>query len=151
MAYTKDALKGKFIPTRPEKYVGNVSTITYRSSYELKFMKWCDLSDSVLKWGSEEVVIPYQSPVDGRLHRYFVDFFIKVRTKLGEEKKYLIEVKPYRFTQKPTQGKRKSARFLEEVVQYSVNQAKWQAARQFAKQVDAEFTIITEYDLGIAK
>lgn len=149
MVYSKDVQKSRFVPKNPHKYVGDVTKIICRSSYERKFCIWCDMSENVLQWGSEEIVVPYQSPLDHRAHRYFVDFFIKVRTKSGAVKRHLIEVKPLRFTLPPVQGKRKSKRFLEEVMQYGVNQAKWKAARQFAKQIGAEFSIITEHDLGI--
>lgn len=150
MAYTKDAYKGKFIPQNPTKYVGDVSQIIYRSSYELRFMKWCDLNSSVLEWGSEEVVIPYLSPVDNKIHRYFVDFFVKVKTKHGGIKKYLVEVKPFRFTQEPKQQKRKTKQFMEEVVQWAVNNAKWKAAQEVALDNQMEFILVTEKDLGLA-
>lgn len=147
MPYTKDTYKGKFVPTHPQKYRGDLQQIIYRSSYELKFMKWCDLNQNVLEWGSEEVVIPYISPKDLQSHRYFVDFFIKIRTKDGQIKKYLIEVKPYRFTQEPVPPKRKTKNFLNEVIQWSINTAKWKAARTFASNMGWEFLLITEKDL----
>lgn len=150
MAYTKDTYKGKFTPQRPEKYVGDATNIIYRSSYELRFMKWCDTNDSILKWNSEEIVVPYISPVDNRPHRYFVDFTIQVKTKGGEVKTYLIEVKPFKFTQEPQPPKRRTKQFLQEVMQWGVNQAKWHAAKQFAKSRGWEFMLITERDLGLA-
>lgn len=149
MAYTKDTYKGRYTPINPNKYVGDYTKIIYRSSYEIRFMKWCDLNDNVLQWGSEEIVIPYRSPVDGNFHRYFVDFFIKIRTKTGEVKRYLIEVKPFRFTQEPIIPQRKTKRFINEVYQWAVNNAKWDAARAVAKQNGWEFMLITEKDLGL--
>lgn len=149
MAYTKDTYKGKFVAQNPEKYVGDSTNIIYRSSYELRFMKWCDMNKSILKWNSEEVIVPYMSPVDNKMHRYFVDFIVQVRTKSGDLKTYMIEVKPYRFTQEPQAPKRRTRQFLNEVVQYQVNQAKWKAARQFASSRGWEFMLITEKDLGI--
>ena len=151
MAYTKDTYKGKFTPTTPAKYVGDSSNIIYRSSYELRFMKWCDLNDSIICWNSEEIVVPYISPVDNKLHRYFVDFTIKIKTKTGEIKVYLIEVKPFKFTQEPQPPKRRSRQFLNEVMQWGVNQAKWKAASAFAKQQGWEFMLVTERDLGLTK
>lgn len=147
MVYTKDTYKGKFSPTRPEKYLGDATNIVYRSSYELRFMKWCDTNNSVLRWASEEIVIPYVSPIDRMIHRYFVDFFIEVETKTGK-KKYLIEVKPFRFTQPPTIPKKKTQRFLSEVKQWGVNNAKWEAAKKYAKNYGWEFMLVTEKDLG---
>jgi hypothetical protein len=76
MTYTKDSYKGRFVPKNPQKYIGNSGNIIYRSSYEAQFMKWCDVNNSILHWASEEIVVPYVSPVDGHIHRYFVDFFI---------------------------------------------------------------------------
>lgn len=147
MAYTKDTYKGKFIPTKPHKYIGDPTQIVYRSSYELKFMKWCDMNVSVKRWASEEIVIPYLSPMDNLLHRYFVDFFIEVETKDGKIKKYLVEVKPYRYTQPPVIPQRKTQRFISEVKQWGVNNAKWDAAKRYAAQRGWEFMLITEKDL----
>lgn len=149
MAYTKDTYRGIFAPRNPRKYLGDVTNIVYRSSYELRFMNWCDLNDNVLQWGSEEVVIPYVSPMDNKIHRYFVDFFIKIRNKHGAIKKYLIEVKPYRFTQEPVVPQRKTKRFITEVYQWAVNNAKWDAARTVADRNGWSFMLITEKDLGL--
>lgn len=151
MAYTKDAYRGMYQPKNPHKYAGDSTKIVYRSSYEIRFMKWCDFNDGVLQWGSEEVIVPYVSPVDNKTHRYFVDFFVKIRTKEGIIKKYLIEVKPFRFTQEPTIPKRKTKGFISEVMQWSVNNAKWDAARVLASSMGWEFMLITEKDLGLMK
>lgn len=151
MTYTKDTYRGTYIPKHPKKYLGDLTKIVYRSSYELRFMKWCDLNDSVLQWGSEEVVIPYRSPMDNKMHRYFVDFFIKIKNRHGQIKKYLIEVKPWRFTQEPSIPKRKTHRFISEVKQWAVNNAKWDAAKEVAKTYGWEFMLITEKDLGLMK
>jgi hypothetical protein len=90
MAYSKDTYKGRFVSTNPQKYVGDSTNIVYRSSYELKFMKWCDMNSSVKRWASEEIVIPYISPIDGKKHRYFPDFLIEIRTKDNIIQKILI-------------------------------------------------------------
>ena len=82
--------QGKFSPKNYKKYKGDPTNIIYRSSWELTFMKYCDSNPNVLEWGSEEIVIPYKSPLDNRYHRYFVDFYIKVKEKTGVVKKYLI-------------------------------------------------------------
>ena len=148
MTYSKQVYSGKFIPRNPKKYKGNVTNIIYRSSYELKFMNWCDISDSVLQWGSEEVVIPYISPLDKKIHRYFVDFFVKVNGKKGI-RYCLVEVKPHRFTQEPKVPKRKTKKFLNEVKQWGVNLSKWEAAKEFCLDRNWEFMIITEKELGI--
>lgn len=149
MPYSKDVYKGKFTPKNPQKYIGDVSNIVYRSSYELKFMKWCDLNSSILQWNSEEIIVPYLNPLDKKIHRYFVDFAIKVKTKHGEIKKYLIEVKPFRFTHPPQVGKRKTKQYLQEIMQWEVNQQKWKFASAYAQDQGWEFMVLTEKDLGI--
>ena len=145
MVYAKEIYKGKFIPRNPSKYLGDPTSIVYRSSYELKFMNWCDLNSSIIGWNSEEIAIPYRSPIDNKVHRYMVDFYIEVDNK----KKYLVEVKPERFTKPPNTQKRKTKRYLQEVAQYGVNEAKWKSAKDFCKKQNMEFMIITEKDLGI--
>ena len=148
MVYAKEIYKGKFIPRNPTKYLGDFNSIVYRSSYELKFMNWCDLSSSISGWVSEEVAIPYRSPLDNKVHRYYPDFYIEV-VEANTIKKYLIEVKPDRFTKPPRPGKRKTKRFLQEVAQYGVNEAKWKHAKDFCKAQGIEFRIVTEKELGI--
>ena len=114
-------------------------------------MKWCDDSKSVIEWGSETVVVPYISPIDKKVHKYFVDFFIKVRTNSNTIEKYLVEIKPERFTRPPEIPERKTKRFIDEVFQYGVNDAKWKAAFEFCKDRNMKFIILTEKDLGIKK
>ena len=148
MTYTK-TYKGKFRVDNPGKYKGDISNIVYRSLWELRFMKWCDNNQSVEEWGSETVIVPYISPIDRKAHRYFVDFYVKVRNKNGTLQKYLIEIKPERFTKPPAIPKKKTKRFIDEVFQYSVNDAKWKAAFEFCKDRNMKFIILTEKDLGI--
>jgi|TARA_B110000977_G_scaffold131364_1_gene167390 hypothetical protein len=145
MTYTKNLHRGRFNPKNPEKYRGDVTAIVYRSGYEVKFMNWCDKNSDVTEWNSEEVVVPYRSPMDNKVHRYFIDFYIKVNGK-----QYLIEVKPDRFTRAPVIPKRKTKRFLNEVAQFAVNEAKWKSAREFCADRNLEFKIITEKELGIS-
>lgn len=128
----------------PEKYVGDPTNIVMRSSWETRFAIWCDKNPQILKWSSEETIIPYMSPVDGKPHRYFVDF--KIQTV--NNKTYLVEIKPKKETE-PPQGKKKTKRFLQEATTYLVNQAKWESAKRFAKTRGWEFIVITEYELGI--
>ena len=128
MVYAKEIYKGKFIPRNPIKYLGDLKSIVYRSSYELKFMNWCDLNESVKGWASEEVAIPYRNPLDNKVHRYMVDFYIQV-----DKKKYLVEVKPERFTKPPDTQKRKTKRYLQEVAQYGVNEANGKVLKTFVK------------------
>ena len=144
-----NTLKGRYIPRNIRKYRGDYKNIIYRSSWELKFMKYCDLNDSILEWGSEEVVIPYRSPLDNRIHRYFVDFYIKVEDMSGQIKKYLIEVKPKKQTKPPAKPKRQTKRYISEVTEYAKNQAKWKAATEFCEDREWNFMIITEDELKV--
>lgn len=148
MLYTK-TYKGKFKPKNPKKYRGDVNNIVYRSLWELRFMKWCDNNLSVEEWGSETIIVPYLSPLDKKVHRYFVDFYIKVKNKTGTLQKYLIEIKPERFTKPPEIPQKKTKRFIDEVFQYSVNEAKWKAAFEFCQDRNMKFVVLTEKDLGL--
>lgn len=147
----KGTYKGFFRAANPSKYRGDLQQIVYRSSWELKFMKWCDTNSSILEWGSEITVIPYKSPVDNKIHRYFVDFFIKVKTKDGIIKKYLVEIKPEKFTRPPTIPQKQTKKFIQEVFQYGVNQAKWKRANEFCEERGWKFLVLTEKDLGIVR
>lgn len=141
--------KGKFTPKFPEKYVGDPTNIIYRSSWELKFMNWCDMSSSVLRYSSEETIIPYRCPTDNRLHRYFVDFKIDVRSRDGSVKTYLVEVKPAGQTKPPVYPGKRTKRYLTEALTFMKNQAKWEAAERYCKDRGWDFKIITEHELGI--
>ena len=145
----KETYKGRYRVLNPKKYKGDINEIVYRSSWELKFMKWCDVNQSILEWGSETVVIPYRSPVDNKIHRYFVDFYIKVSEKDGNIKKYLIEIKPEKFTKPPEIPEKKNKRFIQEVFNYGVNQSKWKQANEFCEDRGWKFLVLTEKDLGI--
>ena len=142
--------QGRFHPQNPEKYKGDVQNIIYRSSWELKFMQWCDRNPNVIEYASEEFCIPYLSPIDGRVHRYFPDFIMKVKEQSGEIKKYIIEIKPKRQTVPPVQtSKKRNKTFINEVKTYVVNEAKWKAAEEWCKDHLLEFMVITEDQLGI--
>ena len=141
--------QGRFHPQNTQKYKGNVNNIIYRSSWELKFMKWCDLSENILEYGSEEFWIPYLSPVDNRVHRYFPDFIIKVKENSGQIKTYIVEVKPEKQTVPPKQRSRVTKSYLYEAQTYAVNQAKWEAAKEWCADRMLNFMIITEKELGI--
>lgn len=141
--------KGKFKPRHPEKYVGDHTNIIYRSSWELKFMNWCDSTSSILKWVSEETIIPYRCATDNRLHRYFVDFKIQVSSRDGINKTYLVEVKPDGQTRPPVYPGRNTKRYITESLTFMKNQSKWEAAVKYCKDRNWEFKIITEKDLGI--
>ena len=143
------AYKGKYRPTHPSKYRGNPTNIIYRSLWELKFMKYCDSNSNILEWGSEEVIVPYRSPIDNRYHRYFPDFYIKVRENNGQIKKYVIEIKPKKQCIEPKVQKIKTKSYIREVCEYAKNQAKWEAATEYCKDRKLEFKVLTENELGI--
>jgi len=149
--YSTKTYKGRYTVDNPSKYAGDPTRVIYRSLWELKFMKWCDTNDSVLEWGSEEYIIPYLSPVDKRIHRYFVDFYVKIRDKTGKTQKYLIEIKPSKFTRPPTKPDRVTKRYVEEVMTWGVNQSKWKNATEFCEDRGWKFQIITETELGLDK
>src|ERR1017187_6175587 len=149
MTYNKNALKGKWKPKNKQKYSGNISNICFRSSLELRFMVYCDVNSSILEWSSEEVVINYTNPFDHTTHRYFVDFWVKLKNTKGEIKQYLVEVKPDRYTREPEIPKKRTRQFLNEVVQWKINEAKWEAARKYATMKGCSFILITENDLGL--
>jgi hypothetical protein len=148
MSYGTNSYKGKFTPQNPKKYNGNPDNIIYRSSWELRCMKWFDDNPNIIWWSSEELAIPYYSPVDKRMHRYFPDFIIKVKRKDDTIMTYVVEVKPEAQTKKPIQ-KRKTKNFLRESITYVVNQMKWKAADEFCHAHGWQFKIVTEKDLGI--
>jgi hypothetical protein len=143
------AYKGKYKVRAPYKYKGNPTKVVYRSSWELKFMNYCDTNINILEWGSEEIYVWYRSPVDNKPHRYFPDFYIKARESDGKIKKYIIEVKPQRQTKPPAKPKRQTRGYLREAYEYAKNQAKWKAANEWCLDRGFEFKVLTEKELGI--
>ena len=141
--------KGKYKPKYTRKYKGNPTNIIYRSLWELKFMKYCDDNRNILEWCSEEIVLPYRSPIDNRIHRYFPDFYIKVKENNGKVKKMIIEIKPKKQCVEPIPQKRKTKGYIFEVYEYAKNQAKWKAAKNYCLDRGYEFKVITEDELGI--
>lgn len=141
--------QGKFKPRYPEKYKGNITNCVYRSGWEAKFLNWCDLNPNVLKYSSEEIVIPYVSPIDNKTHRYFVDFYIKIKHKDGTIKEYLVEIKPKKQTKPPDPNKRKTKSWLYEATTYAKNQSKWDAAKKYCQKRGWEFLVLTEDQLNV--
>jgi hypothetical protein len=141
--------QGKFTPINPSKYLGDPTNIIYRSSWELKFLKKLDVNSSVVGYASEEVVVPYISPIDNKIHRYFVDILVVAKDPTGGFKTTLIEIKPYAQTLAPkaTKTKRKD-RLITETMTYLVNQAKWKAAEQFCAKKGWIFKVVTEKDIN---
>ena len=108
-------------------------------------MVYCDRNDRILEWGSEEFFIPYRSPLDGKIHRYFPDFYMKVRQADGSTKKFIIEVKPKSQCKQPVKNpKRRTTKWFNEVKTFAINQAKWKSAQEYCKDQGMEFKIFTE-------
>lgn len=145
MAY--EYKQGFFKPKNPDKYKGDAKNIVFRSGWEKRVMDWCDTNTNVIEWASEEVVIPYKSPVDNKLHRYFTDFYVVVLDREGNKQTMILEVKPKAQTQEPKAPKRKTKRYISEVFTWGVNQAKWKAAEEYCKDRGWQFRLITETDL----
>ena len=143
------AYKGKYYPSFPRKYKGDPTNIIFRSLWERKFMVYCDKNANVLEWNSEEIAIPYRSPLDNRVHRYFPDFYMKVRESNGIIKNYIVEVKPLKQTTPPKKPKKQTRGYIREAFEYARNQAKWKVAKEFCKDRRWEFKVITEKELGI--
>lgn len=139
--------QGKFTPLRPEKYIGDVKNIVYRSGWELSVMQWLDKNPSILKWGSEELIIAYIHPLDNMPHRYYPDFITLAKQRDGTVKKIIIEIKPDAQTKPPVKPKRMTKRYLKEVETYAININKWKAATEFAKKNNFEFKILTEHHI----
>jgi len=133
------AYSGRYSVKNPSKYEGDPTKVTYRSLWERHAFKWCDDNPNIIKWSSEEVVIPYLYEVDRKYHRYFMD--LKLKTKQG--KTFLVEIKPDGQT-RPPKGGRRTKRYLKESLTYIKNVNKWEAAEEYAKDRGWEFIIWTE-------
>tara|TARA_S200000501_G_C20731400_1_gene702997 strand:- start:352 stop:792 length:441 start_codon:yes stop_codon:yes gene_type:complete len=138
---------GKFKPKNYKKYRGDPTKIFYRSLWERRFMVYCDNNSKIIEWGSEEIIIPYKSPLDQKTHRYFPDFYVKYINKDKKVVREIIEVKPKKHLSPPKQPKRKTKRYLNEVATYIKNQAKFKAAEEYCKDRRYSFRILTEDQL----
>jgi TnsA endonuclease N terminal len=141
--------KGIFKPKNPSKYKGNPTNIIYRSLWECKFMGYLDTHPDVIEWASEEFAIPYLSPIDNRVHRYFPDFWVKKRNRDGTIETVVVEIKPKAQTQPPKTKSRVTKKYLEEVKTWGINSSKWKYAQKFCEERHWKFQILTENELGI--
>jgi hypothetical protein len=145
MHHKDDRFKQGIYTPLNKKYKGKQSP-TYRSSWELKFFRWCDLNPNVVEWSSENVTIPYRIG-DGKPRRYIVDNTVMLKQR-NTIKKYLIEIKPYAQTQPPKpHGNKKKSTIIYEQYTYAKNKSKWLAAKQWCKKHGYEFLILTEREL----
>ena len=138
--------RGSFKPKNPQKYIGDINSITYRSLWERKFMLFCDTNPAIVKWASEEIAIPYYYKVDKKMHKYYVDFVMQILEASGKLKTYLIEIKPYKQTIEPIKRKN-TKKYINEILEWEKNQSKWTQATQYANGKNWEFKIITEKEL----
>ena len=138
------AYKGKYRIKNIEKYKGDPTNVTYRSLWERKFKKYCEENPHILEWSSEEIIIPYRSPIDRKIHKYYPDFLIKIRNSKNIIENILIEIKPKKQTTPPKKPNRMSKKYINEVYTYGVNEAKWKAAEEYCKDRKWKFEIITE-------
>jgi hypothetical protein len=144
------AYRGKYKPKFPKKYRGDPTSIIYRSLWERNCMVYFDKNPSILEWASEEVIVPYKSPIDSRWHRYFPDFIIHVEDKEKKRETIMIEVKPYAQTKEPkikSKSSKPTKKYLYEVSTYSINIAKWKAAKEFCADKNWKFMLLTEKEL----
>lgn len=141
MAY----FQGKFKPKNPKKYTGDPDNIQYRSGWEFKYMMQLDHDPNVVQWASEEMSVPYISPIDRKPHRYFPDFIVKKR----DGKVYMIEIKPNVQTKRPKLIDKPRRKQLKEAATYAINLSKWEAAREYCKKNGMEFVILTERELNL--
>ena len=137
--------KGFFKPRNPQKYKGDPTNIVYRSSWECKMMSYVDQHPDIIQWGSEEFSIPYVSPIDGKIHRYFPDFWIKKK----DNQVIVVEIKPNSQTKPPKPQKKITKRYVTEVRTWGINSAKWKAAKSYCDDRKWKFIIMDEYNLGI--
>ena len=137
----------KYFPKQPEKYLGDVNNIISRSSWELKFMIWADNNPAIVKWNSEDLIVPYICGTDNKPHRYHLDFWMQVKTSSEIIKTHIVEIKPEAQTIMPKFPGKQTRRYITESMTYVKNQSKWKAATEYARQRGWEFTILTEKHL----
>jgi hypothetical protein len=142
--------KGKYQPKFPTKYKGDIRNVVYRSSWELRLMNWLDQNPNVINWSSEEIIVPYKHPITGRWHRYYPDFMATMKDKNGQHKTYMLEVKPRKQVDPPVKKTKITKRYLQEVQTFAINSYKWKYAKEYCKDRNWEFIVITEKELGLA-
>lgn len=150
----KNYFQGYYIPNNPNKYIGNIKEIIFRSSYEKKFMVYCDKSTHIIEWSSEPIGIPYISPLDGKQHKYYIDFWVKIKNNEDKMIQYLVEVKPKAQLVKPIyegtyMKESKLKNYNKSLKMYITNMAKFKYAQLFAEEKGLKFMVITEAHLGI--
>lgn len=132
----------KSFKVQDERYL-----INYKSSLELACLRYCDYNKHIVKFSLEPFAIQYLKPTDGKMHRYFVDFYIEFST--GD--RFLVEIKSSGETVAPNIPKKKTQKavfnYNNALQTFAVNAAKWDAAKKFAAQQKMKFIILTENEL----
>ena len=141
------AYKSKYNPTNKSKYMGNLNNIICRSLWERRVCKYLDNNKNVVQWGSEEISIPYYSPVDKKWHKYFPDFIVEKKNANNTIETLIIEVKPLKQTRPPKKPKRKSRNYINECFTYEINKSKWESAESMCSKKGWKFIILTEKDI----
>jgi len=140
--------QGYFTPQNPEKYKGDVTKIIYRSSWELKFLTYCDNNELVVEYASEPTGIAYWNPILKKEFTYWVDCYMATRQTDGSLKKWLIEIKPNKYLNPPDAPNRltekQTLNYVRHAKAYIINDAKFKAAKVYARKNNMEFGIITE-------
>lgn len=143
--------QGDYKPQHPEKYIGNVLP-HYRSSWERRVFFYMDTNENIAAWGSECVVVPYTSPKDGQIHRYYPDIFCRVKTQDGL-KDFMLEIKPMAQSQPAKKPKRNTLKALQQFNEgnetYLVNRAKWEACARWCRERNITFRVVTENELKV--
>ena len=137
LKFSKDFYKIK----NPEKYMGS-KTPLYRSSWEMKFMMFCDNNPAIQEWASEPVKIPYRDPLTGKQTVYVPDFLIRYVDKNLKQHVELIEIKPAKQTFREHVGKNPYNQ-----AQYVKNLAKWEAATAWCRNRGIKFRVVNEGDI----
>lgn len=137
--------QGYYVPKHPEKYIGDVNKIVYRSSWEYKMDEFLDNNPNVLQWASESIAVPYVKPTDGKIHKYYPDYYVKYRNKQGEIIEEILEVKPQKQTRRSRTRNPKNKLF--EDIQFAINVAKWKYCQEFCNKHNIKFRLVTENTL----
>lgn len=137
------AYKSKYKPKNPQKYVGNPNNIICRSLWERTFCKYLDENVNIVRWSSEELQIPYVSPVDNKPHMYYPDFLFEIK-KGNNVETIVVEIKPKKQTKQPILGTKSKRTFITETLQFEINKAKWESASMFCNKNGWKFMILTE-------
>jgi hypothetical protein len=134
------AYKTTFKPQNIKKYVGDASKIICRSLWERRVCKFLDENTNILKWSSEEIIIPYMNPIDKKIHNYYPDFLVQFNDG-NKINTWLLEVKPAKQTLLKENASKK------EKITWIINNAKWNAAKVYCEKNNMEFKILTEKEI----